>query len=119
MVRLFFYLAILIGVGYAAQRVPVGDRTAWQHVRDSARWESVRDAGSNAVAAVRSFIADSSDTSGPSESSRDSEKELQPGVAASAITEAHPDPRSDPGERPPAEKITAADRRALDELLPR
>lgn len=116
--KLFFYLAILIGVGYAAQRVPVGDKTAVQHLREHVRWESIRQGSADAVAAVREFFAEEPSpvvaADGPANAPANASA-----VPVKANEIPSPDPRSDDGDRPPAERITAADRRALEELLPR
>lgn len=115
MVKLFFYLAILIGVGYAAQRVPIGDKTALQHLRENVSWESVRERGEEAVAAVRSFVAEEPASVAASEGPSGAPVTA---TAAAKSESATANPRSDEGNRAPAERLTAADRRALEELLP-
>lgn len=117
MVKLFFYLAILIGVGYAAQRVPVGDRTAVQHLRENVRWESVREAGADAAVAVRGFL--DSWNGEPTPATTTDVKSGGPAAAAPAKSDVSTaKTTAADGDRAPAERLTAADRRALEDLLP-
>lgn len=179
-IRLFFYAAILIGVGYAATRVPVGGKTLSEHLGAVELWSRTRHAAKQAAAAFSEGepqesqgkaaqkaapstktgktlkkaapkAASTKTETRPASAEGRSPKQASPAAAAPPSTtqaarptatkekgEAFPgpvptlagpkaksgekkevDPRSDLGDRPPAEKISASERMALEELLPR
>jgi hypothetical protein len=101
MFKLLFYLAILAGVGYAAARVPVAGRTVFQHAGSL-----LADRAAPLAARPAAAKAAESKPAGP--------KPAEPKPPAKAPA----GPRTADARRP-AEAIDAADRAALDRLLPR
>lgn len=138
MFRLLFYLAILGGVGYAAMRVPIGGKTAFAHLAEVLKSDVLSkkagDVGRAAKEAAKDAVARAVDRKDPARDvARAPEKtpakvadraaakspEKRPAVVK-APAKAPPAPTrvADAGRaRPPPERLSQAERDALDKLV--
>jgi hypothetical protein len=120
MFRLFFYLALLGAVGYAAVRVPIGGKTAWQHLQQNVKWDDVARKGSSMGRAARDAVSRAVEGDAPKDAdaapSRGPEKPA-PQASDRAGSKAPARVTSAPPSHEPAEKVTQGEREALDRLM--
>lgn len=100
MIRLLVSLMVLGAVAVAATTVRVGDRTIYEHGHALVNWDAVAEGASEAGRAATRLV----------------QRELE--TAAERSDQGTAPTRVALGDNPPAEQLEAADRAALDSLLP-
>lgn len=115
MFKLLFYLAILVGVGYAALRIPIGGRTAAAHVSELVEWDKVRVKGAELGHAAVDAISTRAEPVKPVVKP----EVKKPAPARAAPAKSPPMKPTRLAAAPPAETITAAEREALERLVAR
>lgn len=104
MIRLLVSLVVLGAMAVAATTVKVGDRTIYEHGHALVNWEAVAEGATEAGRAATRLVQRELETA----AERAEEKPSSSGPSKVVAL----------GDNPPAEHLDAADRAALDSLLP-